>query len=144
MEGVLVPFPDSSPPWPAAPSSPRLVGMSSCAAGHDRPTLGPASALDPTEQMIDRPHRGGWHSSSVRQNPAADGDAVGEDASVPPGPLWPTAAAGRRLPEDFHLLPPGRAATSGRAEPGHIGGHLPHGSSRSRGTDMQRAQKVSI
>lgn len=53
-------------------------------------------------------------------------------------------AAGPHVPEDFHFLSPGRAATSGRAEPCHIGCHLPHGRSRNRGTDMQRAQKVSI
>lgn len=63
---------------PVCPSlaAPWVVGIYSCAAGHDRPMLGQASALQSTEQLIDSPHWGRWESSYVRQNAAGDEDTM--------------------------------------------------------------------
>lgn len=57
--------------------------MSSCAAGHDRPMLGPASVLYSTEQLIDRPDRGGWDSSYVCQKAAVMKTMSGKTVTVP-------------------------------------------------------------
>lgn len=69
------------------PGNPGVVGMSSCAAGHDRPMLGPASELYSTEQLIDRPHRGGQDSSYVCQKAAVMKMMSARTVTVPPGPL---------------------------------------------------------
>lgn len=113
----------------AAASSPRVVGRSSCAAGHDRPMLGPASALSSTEQMIDRPHGGGAGllvcPSKSRWRPRRR--QGGRRASLQVLCSWLALARGRGSACSRGRPPPspGRAATSGRAEPRHIGCHLP-------------------
>ena len=133
-------------------AAPWVVGMFSCAAGHDRPMSGQASALHSTEQLIDNPHWGRWDSSSVSQSAAGDEDAVWGIAEtgdvlgdcVTSWPLLP----GPQLLGKVSLLAEGEGchrsrcsgglrslsrlavmccATSVRAEVCHIASHLPHG-----------------